>query len=204
MTAAFFDVKLAADLDAEKIPAIAVATAAAGTWSVVTEVLIEQIIDTTSTADLRQRPEMRFISRSVIDDWVASKEQQLADSDFNLATAALAIELRRRIILHLHEAGTGLLLGSDAPQVFNMLGYSLHRELKVLVEAGLTPYEALRTGTVAVAEFLDVNTGIVAKGRSADFILSGPTVAFTLVPEAVAFAFVVGVQTILDYKNVPC
>jgi imidazolonepropionase-like amidohydrolase len=167
----FFDVMLAADLDADKIPAIVAATAAAGTWNVVTEVLIEQIIDTTSTGDLRQRPEMRFIARSVIDDWVVSKERQLADRDFNPETAALAIELRRRIILQLHEAGAGLLLGSDAPQVFNVPGYSLHRELKVLVEAGLTPYEALRTGTVAVAEFLDANTGIVAKGRAADLIL---------------------------------
>jgi len=167
----FFDVMLAADLEADNIPAIAAATAAAGTWNVATEVLVEQIIDATPTAELRQRPEMRFISRSVVDDWVATKERQLADRDFSPETAALAIELRRRLILQLHQAGAGLLLGSDAPQVFNVPGYSLHRELKVLVAAGLTPYEALRTGTVAVAEFLDADTGVVATGRAADLVL---------------------------------
>ena len=166
-----FDMMLAADLDADKIPAIAAATAAAGTWNVPAEVLVEQMIDTTTIAELRRRPEMRFIARRVIDDWAALKEERLADPGFDTETAARTIELRRRIIFELHKAGAGLLLGSDAPQVFNVPGYSLHRELEVLVKAGLTPYEALRTGTVAVAEFLDANTGIVAKGRAADLIL---------------------------------
>jgi hypothetical protein len=167
----FFDVLLAAELDATLIPAIAAATAEAGTWNVPTEVLIEQAIDDTSSAELRQRPEMRFVSRSLIDEWIVRKEGQSRDRGFNKETAALAISLRRRIILELHRAGAGLLLGSDAPQVFNVPGYSLHRELKALVDAGLTPYEALWTGTVAVAEFLDANTGVVAEGRAADLIL---------------------------------
>ncbi|MEJ2275782.1 MAG: amidohydrolase family protein [Woeseiaceae bacterium] len=83
----------------------------------------------------------------------------------------LAVELRRRLILELHRAGAGLLLGSDSPQIFNVPGFATHRELDVLVAAGLSPYEALRTGTVAVAEFLGTNTGTVAVGRDADLVL---------------------------------
>jgi len=79
--------------------------------------------------------------------------------------------LRRLLILELHKAGAGLLLGSDAPQVFNVPGFSLHRELAVMVAAGLTPYEALRTGTVNVAEFLGTNTGRIEVGRDADLVL---------------------------------
>ena len=63
------------------------------------------------------------------------------------------------------------MLGSDSPQVFNVPGFSIHRELDVLVDAGLTPYEALRTGTVAVGEFFNSNTGSVAVGRAADLVL---------------------------------
>ena len=63
------------------------------------------------------------------------------------------------------------MLGSDSPQVFNVPGFSIHRELDVLVSAGLTPFEALRTGTAAVDEFLQSNTGIVAVGRAADLVL---------------------------------
>jgi imidazolonepropionase-like amidohydrolase len=71
----------------------------------------------------------------------------------------------------LHEAGAGLLLGSDAPQVFNVPGFSLHRELDILVASGLTPFEALRTGTTAVADFLGTNTGVVQVGKDADLLL---------------------------------
>lgn len=167
----FFDVMLAADVDASRIPEIAAATAAAGTWNVPTEVLIEQIIDDTPVADLRLRPETRYVSKAVVDDWVAAKQSLLKDRNYTADTAALAISLRRRLILELHRAGAGLLLGSDAPQTFNVPGFSVHRELSVLVASGLTPYEALRTGTVAVAEFLGTNTGIISEGREADLVL---------------------------------
>ena len=167
----FFDVMLASELNAEQIPAIAVATAEAGTWNVPTEVLIEQLIDDTPVAELRQRPEMRYVSAATVDNWIASKAAQLSERGFDSDTAALAIKLRRRIILELHRAGAGLLLGSDAPQTFNVPGFSTHRELRALVAAGLSPYQALRTGTAAVAKFLGSNAGVVAEGKDADLIL---------------------------------
>jgi imidazolonepropionase-like amidohydrolase len=167
----FFDVYLADDLDAELIPELARATAEAGTWNVPTEVLVEQLVDETPIVELSNRPEMRYMPREIVNNWVRAKEEQLADHDYDPAVARLAIELRRRLILELQRAGAGLLLGSDSPQIFNVPGFSLHRELDALVAAGLTPYEALRTGTVAVAEFLGTRAGIVAVGRDADLVL---------------------------------
>ena len=167
----FFDVMLADELDTDRIAEIARATAAAGTWNVPTEVLIEQLVDETPVAELRNRPEMRYMRRATVQRWSESKAEMLAESGFDPLVAARAIELRRRLILELHRAGAGLLLGSDSPQVFNVPGFATHRELEVLVAAGLTPYEALRTGTTAVAEFLGSNTGIVAVGREADLML---------------------------------
>ena len=167
----FFDVMLARELDSEKIAALAAATAMAGTWNVPTLVLVEQMIDGTSVTDLRNRSEMRYVPESTVNDWVMAKERQLAERGFDPETAALAIDLRRRLILALHDSGAGLLLGSDAPQIFNVPGFSAHRELDILVAAGLTPYEALQTGTSAVAKFLGSNTGVVAVGKEADLIL---------------------------------
>lgn len=167
----FFDVMLANELDATKIPGIAAATAAAGTWNVPTQVLFEHRVDDTPVAELRNRAEMRYVSKSTLGRWVNTKERQLVERGFNGEIAARAIDLRRQLILALHESGAGLLLGSDAPQVFNVPGFSVHRELDALVAAGLTPYAALRTGTSAVADFLASNTGIVAVGREADLIL---------------------------------
>jgi imidazolonepropionase-like amidohydrolase len=167
----FFDAFLASELDADRIDDIARATAEAGTWNVPTEVLVEQLIDATPVTELRNRPEMRYMPRETVDNWVRAKETQLADRDYDPDEAALAVELRRRLILALHRAGAGLLLGSDSPQIFNVPGFSLHRELESLVAAGLSPYEALRTGTAAVAEFLGNESGLVQVGRVADLLL---------------------------------
>ena len=167
----FFDVLLADELDSDRIVEIARATAAAGTWNVPTEVLIEQYVNATPVAELRNRPEMRYMPRETVQRWSDSKAEALAENGFDPAVAALAIELRRRLILELQRAGAGLLLGSDSPQVFNVPGFSTHRELDALVAAGLTPYEALSSGTVSVADFLGSNAGIVAVGREADLVL---------------------------------
>ena len=167
----FFDVMLADELVVEQIPDIVAATLASGTWNVPTQVLIEQMIDETPLAELKRRPETRYVSAATVRRWVAAKEAQINERGFDQETAALAVKLRRRLILELHQAGAGLLLGSDAPQTFNVPGFSTHRELGALVAAGLTPYQALRTGTVAVASFLDSNGGVIAVGKDADLIL---------------------------------
>ena len=136
----FFDVLLADQVIEGRIGELARQTAAAGTWNVPTESLFEHRVGDISVADLRNRPEMRYMPRSTVDQWVRSKEQQLEERGFSAAIAERAIDIRRQLILALHRAGAGLLLGSDAPQVFNVPGYSLHHELGYLVAAGLTPF----------------------------------------------------------------
>jgi imidazolonepropionase-like amidohydrolase len=114
---------------------------------------------------------MQYVPRETVEQWIEAKEQLLGERGFSAETAARAIDVRRKLIRSLHEAGAGLLLGSDAPQVFNVPGFSLHHELEFLVEAGLTPYQALRTGTVAVGEFFGAATGRVEAGAEADLVL---------------------------------
>jgi len=167
----FFDVLLADQVVAERIEELVTRTAAAGTWNVPTQSLVEQLVDETSVSDLANRPEMRYMPRSTVERWIEAKQSQLNERGFSPEIGAQAIEIRRRIIVALHEAGAGLLLGSDAPQIFNVPGFSLHHELGFLVAAGLTPFEALRTGTTAAAEFLGTNTGVVAIGKKADLVL---------------------------------
>jgi len=167
----FFDVMLAAELDPQLIAAVAAATAASGTWNVPTQILIEQRVSATPVSELRNRAEMKYMSAETVERWVERKLSLLNERGFDPEVAELAIDLRRQLILALHEAGAGLLLGSDAPQVFNVPGFSAHRELEVLVASGLTPFDALRTGTAAVAEFLGTNAGYVQVGKDADLVL---------------------------------
>jgi imidazolonepropionase-like amidohydrolase len=73
----------------------------------------------------------------------------------------------------LKEAGVKLLAGTDMPQAFVYPGFSLHQELELLVQSGLTPLEALRTATYNPAEFLGAldSLGTVTQGKLADLLL---------------------------------
>ena len=54
-----------------------------------------------------------------------------------------------------------------------MPGFSTHRELESLVASGLTPFQALETGTRNIATYFDTQkeTGTIEKGKRADLIL---------------------------------
>ena len=72
----------------------------------------------------------------------------------------------------LHQAGVTILAGSDAPNPGTTYGASVHRELELLVRAGLTPLEALRAATAAPADAFGLNDrGRVAAGLKADLVL---------------------------------
>jgi len=171
--AGLFGVLLADRIDEAKIVEIAVATAEAGVWNVPTEAMFEHWTSEIPVREMRDWPEMRYMPLGTIGQWAASKQQVLNDPAYDPEIAASAIEIRRKLILALHKAGAGLLLGSDAPQVFNVPGFAIHRELEYLVASGLTPYEALRTGTVNPARFFGQERvfGTVETGKEADLVL---------------------------------
>ena len=82
------------------------------------------------------------------------------------------VELRRKLIYECQKNGVGLLLGSDAPQVFDVPGFSIHHELKYMVDAGLTPYQALLTGTVNPAKYFNRDDmGMIKPGYVSDLVL---------------------------------
>jgi imidazolonepropionase-like amidohydrolase len=80
----------------------------------------------------------------------------------------------RENVRRLHAAGVVILAGSDT-QSGVLPGAGLHRELALLVEAGLTPAEALRAATLTPARFLeqsdDPDVGQVVPGKRADLLL---------------------------------
>jgi imidazolonepropionase-like amidohydrolase len=72
----------------------------------------------------------------------------------------------------LKAAGVPLLAGTDAPNPGTSHGVSMHRELELLVKAGLTPLEALTAATSAPAKAFHLNDrGRIAKGLRADLVL---------------------------------
>ena len=81
-------------------------------------------------------------------------------------------ENAKRNILRLHQAGVPIVAGTDAPYPGVYYGEGLHRELELLVEAGLSPLDAIRSATSNAAEFMrDSTWGVIATGRRADLVL---------------------------------
>ena len=69
-------------------------------------------------------------------------------------------------------AGVTILAGTDAPNPTTAFGISLHQEMELLVEAGLTPSEALSAASAKVARFFGISDrGTIAVGRRADLLL---------------------------------
>ncbi len=142
-------------------------------WVVPTQALAERwFTPNKSPEDLRNEPEMKYMAATTLNNWVNSKKSLMNNPQYNAESINRFIALRRKLIYECNRNGVGLLLGSDAPQVFDVPGFSLHHELKYMVDAGLTPYEALRTGTVNVATFLNRrDMGVIKKGAVADLVL---------------------------------
>jgi hypothetical protein len=92
-----------------------------------------------------------------------------------LASQQRSNALNDRILRALRDADAPLLLGTDTGNPFVVPGFSVHEELELLVQAGLTPYQALRSATRNPAEFLGATGefGSVAAGRRADLLLLG-------------------------------
>lgn len=78
-----------------------------------------------------------------------------------------------RFVKRLHDAGIGILPGSDYPNAVMVPGPTVHEELALFVRAGLSPAEALRTATLNPARYLGLtdSLGTVAAGMVADLVL---------------------------------
>jgi imidazolonepropionase-like amidohydrolase len=170
----FFGVFIADQADETKIAGIVAATVEAGAWNVPTDSLFRHATSSESDPDdMVDWPEMKYMPADTVDRWRRAKREILDDASYHPDTAARAVALRQQLILELHRKGAGLLLGSDSPQIFNVPGFAIHRELEYLVDAGLTPFEALQTGTANPAEFFgwSGDFGVVRTGAEADLIL---------------------------------
>lgn len=169
----YFGMHLVPYVDREKIAQVAQMTAEAGTWNVPTQALLEHVLGPESPEELAQRPEFQYMPTETVQQWIESKRSITGTPIYSEERATQYLQLRRDIINALHEAGAGLLLGSDAPQIFNVPGFSVHHELRYITNSGLTPYEALRTGTYHAARYLDdlANSGTIAEGKLADMVL---------------------------------
>lgn len=168
----FFGSAIADSVDETKIAPLAAAARAKGVWNTPTQVLLDNIYGGAAIDEVAARPEMKYVPKAMLEQW-RTGAGQFRGPGFDPASARRFVELRRTLIRALRDAGAGLVLGADAPQVFNVPGFATLRELESMVAAGLTPFEALQSGTrnPAIALGVPESFGTVAVGRRADLLL---------------------------------
>ncbi len=159
-------------LEEARIPELAAATKKAGVPNVPTLYFWSALASADSPEEHATRPGLEFVPTKEQDGWVEQRRKAIARNPSPPDYAHLH-EVRARITKALADAGATILLGTDSPDFYNVAGVAVHEELSRLVAAGLTPYQALRGGTRAAAEFMNAEKefGTVAPGLRADLLL---------------------------------
>jgi imidazolonepropionase-like amidohydrolase len=160
-------------IDEQALQDLVARTKRAGAWVVPTLVVWETLRGPVTLDSRTTLPELRYMPRATVEQWTKSLGNRLSTPQFNAGEAKQYIENRLRILWTLHAAGAGILLGSDAPQQFNVPGFSIHREMKRMTDAGMSTYDIIKSGTSTVGQHFRAQDefGTVAVGKRADLIL---------------------------------
>jgi imidazolonepropionase-like amidohydrolase len=151
-------------IDETKIPHIAHATREAGTWNCPTLVLYQKRMNGEEAEQELKQAYMKYVPLFKKQWWLWSRRYSNPDPK-----RVYRMSNRKRMTKALHDAGARILLGTDT----GVTGFALHQELRIFVDAGLTPYEAIKAGTHDAAECLGEldEFGTISPGLRADLIL---------------------------------
>jgi imidazolonepropionase-like amidohydrolase len=144
-----------------------------GTWVTPTLVAIEAQTPQGATPEAQANdPRLEFVPESLRKEW-DPRDPKNRTSEEDQKWWGNQFKSDVRMTSEMHKAGVGLLAGSDSLDRFVIPGFSLHQELALLNQQGLTPLEALRAATSDAARFLgrEGEFGVVTEGAHADLVL---------------------------------
>jgi imidazolonepropionase-like amidohydrolase len=158
--------RLRATYDSAKAAALFVRFRRNDTWQVPTLVVLSQPGQLAQGGHPTDDSLVAYIPKALRDYWHS------VPPEFAAKMGAL-YRVHADLIGQINRAGVPILAGTDCPNPYVYPGFSLHDELGLLVRAGLTPAEALRTATINPARFLGLtdSLGVVATGKVADLVL---------------------------------
>jgi imidazolonepropionase-like amidohydrolase len=148
--------------------------AAKHVWQTPTLVLLKH--DAFPTLEIRdeENEHEKYVPKPTLENWQRGRAEQrrfVGQAESDLRAGLLAKSLA--VVAQMQKRGVGLLAGTDSPAPSVVPGFALHEELALLVEAGLTPMQALQSATSSAAKFLanEKDYGTVAAGKYADLVL---------------------------------
>jgi len=168
-----FSMNLTSRVDMDRLPALVKLTKEHGVYIAPTMSLFERYFGYVPADELRNAPEMKYLPKKQIQQWTDQKKKLEETGQLSEDIVKPYLQKRQEILMSLHRANVPILLSSDSPQVFNVPGFSIHHEIKSMKEAGMSPYEILKSGTINVSNYFEKEGeyGVIRKGAAADFIL---------------------------------
>ena len=157
-----------------QLRAIAAHTRAANTWVTPTLYLWDLLHQPLNVDSMLALPEVRYIPPRLRGEWIQEKRRS---PSLTVELAQLQATLRQDLLRALNNAGVGIVMGTGSPRMFNVPGFSLRREIPIMRDARLLPYEVLLTGTRNVGRYASEEMsepgsfGVVSEGNRADLIL---------------------------------
>jgi imidazolonepropionase-like amidohydrolase len=163
----------AGPVDEAKLADVVRRTKAAGAWIVPTMALWETLIGYTDLNTLAAMPELKYAPPQQVEQWKTAHRNRVNQPNFDRKKTKFIATNRIRILKALNEGGVRILLGTDAPQQFSVPGFSIHREMALMVKCGFTPYQIIHSGTKNVGDYFKSkdNFGTIEVGKRADLIL---------------------------------
>lgn len=167
---------LVSGVDEDKIGEIVQLSVEHDVYVVPTMYLWENLYGTEDPEPFLQLPEMRYVSEAQKNAW---RNQGGGGPAGSADVVQTFFDLRNRILREFADAGGNVMMGTDSPQLFNVPGFALHREIAVMSEAGMSNQQILESGTVTVGRYVREHLGIddafgtVAVGQRADLVLLG-------------------------------
>jgi len=169
----FFGYNFANLADVERIEQLVAKTLENGVGIVTTQTLFTRWFSPEPAEKLAAEPEMKYMPPKTLYAWRQNKSRMISAENYNEEQWKSFLDLRVRILKEMDQKGVLLLLGSDAPQVFNVPGFSIHHELLAMSDAGISNINLLRSGTSSPAVFFNAKGqyGTIEKGAAADLLL---------------------------------
>jgi len=160
-------------LDESKVARLAELARRSGTAFVPTLDFWEALFPAAPLEALMRRPGVEYLDPAKVREWSATWRRAQAEDPPDFGWLRRYHQLRRRVVRDLELQGARVVLGTDSPDEWNAPGVAVHRELARLVDAGLTPRQALRAATLEAAALLGLGgeLGRIAVGQRADLLL---------------------------------
>jgi imidazolonepropionase-like amidohydrolase len=160
-------------VDRAKLDEIVKKTRDTGTWVIPTMVLWETIIGAAKADEMEAYPELKYMPGQMVQNWKTSYRRKLIAPDFNAARAKQTAENRKVLLKALSDGGAKIIFGTDAPQQYSVPGFSIHRELRAMKEAGMSNFAILQSATKNVGDYYQAvdKFGQVVVGHRADLVL---------------------------------